>query len=445
MKIRRFLALLACAALGLCLCLPAAAYTPDNVSLTAPSAVVVFIGQQPSDDVTLFSQNADTRISPSATLRVLSTLVALDLIQQKGLGDATGTFTAELNNLIAYTGIGTAGMQIGDTWAVKDLLQVSYMATAADAAITLAETLAGSNAAFVQAMNDKAAALGCTDSHFTNVTALDDPNQYTSAMDLYRIMRAAMDDPAFVDIASKTLYKVGTQPYNAVNEMMSGGPNNYPAVLFGRTGGTGTGYNMVQVAQSNGYKYLVVVMDSHDPAGTGGVSTTADKAAAYADAKALFGWAFNNFTYKTIIGKNTPVDSSIKLHLSWSADTVTLVPAADVAALVPNDLPLNSIQKVVTLNATEVNAPITKGQVLGKVTLYINVDEKIAEADLVADQSMPASKILTVWAGITGVLSSPWLYLVLAVIIVLITAYIVLNIVHNKKKKKKTSGLRLRK
>ena len=69
-----------------------------------------------------------------------------------------------------------------ETWTIKDLLTASLIQTAADACVTLAVTLSGSQQAFVDGMNQLAAQIGCKNTSFANVHGLDDPKQYTTAL-----------------------------------------------------------------------------------------------------------------------------------------------------------------------------------------------------------------------------------------------------------------------
>ena len=80
--------------------------------------------------------------------------------------------------------------------------------SANEVANALAEHCAGSIDAFAEKMNEKAAELGCTDSHFANPSGLNDPNHYVSAYDMALIAKAAFNNPTFVEVDSTTYYDV---------------------------------------------------------------------------------------------------------------------------------------------------------------------------------------------------------------------------------------------
>ena len=109
---------------------------------------------------------------------------------------------------------GTEGSSLylaaGERLSLRDLLFGLMMASGNDAAVALAIHAAGSAAAFAARMNERAAALGCTDTHFMNPNGLHDPNHYTSACDLARIAAAAMELPCFRELVSTQRYTTTT-------------------------------------------------------------------------------------------------------------------------------------------------------------------------------------------------------------------------------------------
>ena len=84
-----------------------------------------------------------------------------------------------------------------------------------------------------------------------------------------------------------------------------------------------------------------------------------------------------------------------------------------------------------------VDAPVEKGHVYGKVELFINMDQKIGEMELVAADSVEASQILVTWEAVKSFLTSPWFYGGLILLAVLLIGYIVLNVVHNRRRKRR--------
>lgn len=327
-------------------------------------------------------------------------------------------------------------LSLGAKLTLRDLLTASMIQTAGDAVVTLAVALAGSHAAFVQRMNETALSLGCTQTSFSNVTGLEGGSQYTSCVDLYRIMRRALSYPELKTMMGLTEYTVkpvsGGKPmtlYNT-NELIRASSPNYSAeCVVGRTGYTSeSGRCIVSVAQQNGYEYMAVVLGCPDKneAGVGGLQ--------YDDSRALYKWAFQNLTYTTLVAKGAVV-TRVPVSLSFEADSVTLVAAEDVAAILPNDLDVQTIRRVVLCNTQE-KAPVVKGEVYGKLELYLNLDRKIGEVELVASEGVARSQALYIWQQISVFFASPWFYIALGSLLILLFGYMLLNILHNRNRRK---------
>lgn len=413
---------------------------PAGTAISSKAAILVSLGASEKDDLTLFELNADEKRSPAALVRLMVGITAIEIIREKGIDieKTTGKYTNEAFNTIAGQNLATAGMVIGEEWTVKDLLSLSMIQTAADACATLAITLGGSHSGFVARMNKIAKKIGCENTSFVNVSGIDNPSQYTTARDLYKIMRYGMNYPEFEPLFSAVQYTVkpaalgSERSYPNTNDMLRPSTAYYYAPMaFGKTGyTTPAGRCLASVARDSGYEYLCIVMGApdKDEQGKSGVY--------FSDTRTLYRWAFTNFTYKTLLNKNQPV-TQLPVRLAWNKDTVTLVPEKSVAAIVINDLQPETVTKNIIRFKETVDAPIEKGQVLGKVELYIQTDRKIAEANLVAAESIERSQLLAIWAQIHSFLTTPWFYGGLALFAAIIIGYIILNFIHNRKLRRK--------
>ena len=192
----------------------AAGYTlPEDTVIYAPAAILVNLAGNPAQDMVLYEKEADTVHAPGSMMRYAVLGYALSRIQEKGLDidTVTGTYTKELfNRHVAGTGVPTANMNFGETWTLRDLLAVSFMQSASDAVAVLAVAVDGSVAAFLDGMNGMVEKLGCDYTHFANLTGLDSLSQYTTARDMYRIVRYCQSFSVFESIAVN--YQVKVQP-----------------------------------------------------------------------------------------------------------------------------------------------------------------------------------------------------------------------------------------
>ena len=170
---------------------------PKGTSVSARAAMVVYLGASAEQDTVVYAKGTDQKLAPGGMVRIMAGITAKALMAEKhlDLDTGTGTYTSACFAQITGTGIPTAGMETGDVWTLRDLLTMSLLQPAGDVVETLAFSLAGSEQAFVQRMNELASGeVGCTDTTFKNVTGLDASGQVSTAMDTYRILRYAMGD-----------------------------------------------------------------------------------------------------------------------------------------------------------------------------------------------------------------------------------------------------------
>jgi len=118
--------------------------------------------------------------------------------------------------------------------------------------------------------------------------------------------------------------------------------------------------------------------------------------------------------------------------IPWS-----LIPERELATVVVNGLESSAVRQVVTLQQETVDAPVEKGKVYGKVEIFINMDQKIGEVNLIAADSVEASQLLVFWERVKDFLTSPWFWGGLIVLEVLLIGYIILNVVHNQRRKRR--------
>lgn len=141
----------------------------------------------------LWQKNPDRRLAIASTTKIMTALLAIE----SGRLDETVTIPPEAE-LIEGSKV---YLTQGTTYTLRELLEALILESANDAAVAIAIFLDGSEEAFVQRMNDKARALGLTDTQFRNPHGLDEDGHYSSARDLARLGRVAMADPVYREIA----------------------------------------------------------------------------------------------------------------------------------------------------------------------------------------------------------------------------------------------------
>lgn len=179
-----------------------------------------------STNTVTYAQNIYERLYPASTTKILTAYIAL----KYGNLDDMVTVSEYAAKQDADSSV--CGLHAGDVVSLRDLLYGMMLKSGNDAAIAIAEHLAGSTEAFADMMNQEALAIGASNSHFVNPNGLPDENHYTSVYDLYLIMLNAVKDERFVEIIKTLEYPVVYT--NANGERIETTWNNTNHYLLGK-------------------------------------------------------------------------------------------------------------------------------------------------------------------------------------------------------------------
>lgn len=149
------------------------------------------------DKSVIYEKDADKRLYPASTTKIMTALVALDFLEE-----IDGNLQSTLSIPKEAVGVegSTINLKADEVMTVEELLYGVMLQSGNDGATALAVCLGGNLENFVDRMNKKAVALGCKSTHFTNPTGLFDEKHYTTARDLARISLEAMKNESFRDI-----------------------------------------------------------------------------------------------------------------------------------------------------------------------------------------------------------------------------------------------------
>ena len=145
----------------------------------------------------LVEKEMNQKMYPASITKLMTAL----LVAENCNLDDTVTFSSTATTNLE-SGAVSIGMTEGDTLSVRQCLYALLLKSANEVGNALAEHVAGSNAAFAEKMNAKAASLGCTNTHFANPHGLNDPNHYTTPHDMALIARAAFANDIVKTVAS---------------------------------------------------------------------------------------------------------------------------------------------------------------------------------------------------------------------------------------------------
>nr|WP_223298971.1 D-alanyl-D-alanine carboxypeptidase family protein [Paenibacillus darwinianus] len=316
----------------------------------------------------LYEQNADQPRPPASMTKMMTEYIVLEKIKNKQLTWDTMVTTSKE---AASTPVDGSQIYLaeGDQHSVEDLYIAMAVGSANDATIALASHIAGSEAGFVDLMNETAATLGLKTARFTGATGLQ-ADTIITARDTAKLAEIILrEDPDFLKYSSIPSYKFrprDTKPMINWNWMLESNKDvtNFKQFAYEGVDGMKTGYiaesgyNFTGTAERNGMRLISVVM---------GAKTMQSR---FFETAKLFDYGFNNFESKTIVAPKSVVENVKTVKISKGAKTnVAVVTETDVTFLVRK----GGESKVEVLEtkvkpADELVAPIPAGEPVGTVT-----------------------------------------------------------------------------
>lgn len=255
--------------------------SPIAVSKDIPapdiSAKHVFILDRKSRMV-LYQKDAETRIYPASTTKMMTALVALSAYR-----DLETKLTVDQN----YPDpIGSKLFVAGQQLTVQELLYDMLIQSANDAAEVLAANFPGGRGEFIKAMNAKAAEINLTNTHFVNPHGIDEDGHYSTAADLVRLADFALHNREFEKIVGVENSVVSDKIIHNINELLG----KVEGVRGVKTGYTeGAGQALVTWVDRKGNEVLIAVTGSADR---------------FSDSKRLIEWVYENYSWQPVIVDN---------------------------------------------------------------------------------------------------------------------------------------------
>ena len=363
------------------------ALASNSPALDATAALLV----SPDSGMVLYSKNADQKRYPASTTKIMTALLTLENVSN--LDETVTSEAVDFENITADSS--NAGILLGEQVTVRDLLYALMLPSANEAAYMLARHVGGSWEQFVDMMNDRAAELGCTGTHFCNPCGLHEEDHYTTAHDLYLIAKEAMKDVTFRDIVSTVQHRMAKTNLHeeriiyTTNQLIfsSFQPWSYANCLGIKTGHTSQAGNcFVGYAEYGDAKLFSVVLGCSDSS-----KEYPSVAASFTDTKKLCQWGFENFTSKTLARQGEEVTYT-KVKLSTDTNQLLLTAKADVVALLPKDLDVKALELVEDI-PEEVKAPVKAGDPIGTATYRYNGTD-YGTVELVALNDISRSTVL---------------------------------------------------
>ncbi len=307
---------------------------PGEPSIEAPSGVLM----EASTGTVLYDKNMHEQHYPASITKIMTALLAIENCDMDEMVTVPheAVYMEDKGSHIA--------LDEGEELTVEDCLYAILLASANDAAYSLAVHIGGTIEGFADMMNERARELGCQDTHFTNPHGLPDENHVTSAYDMALITREALKHDIFCEISGTVFYEIQPSdkqpdliPMSHHHAMLQAGTYHYDGAFAGKNGYTTVAQNtLVTCAERDGMVLISVTMETQGKQ-------------VYVDAATLFDYGFGQFK-KVDIGQNTETMAMIHARTggkeSAAPETaqVSVLPEEDGYVVLPQSVTLGQLQ-----------------------------------------------------------------------------------------------------
>lgn len=396
-----------------------------------PAAQNVLLADMDTDAV-LFEQNADDRCAPASLTKIMTVLLAVEAIEAGEVTRVEYVTAAEGFRDGMDDDSSSANIVLGERLRFEELLYCAMLASANESCNMIAMHLSGSVAAFAERMNQRAAQLGCTGTHFSNPNGLSSDDHYTTARDLWLIAREAMRHALFAEICGTAEYTVPATNLSGKRELentnallnpngMYGAGYAYDGVFGVKTGYTrAAGYCLVSAVERDGVRLMAVVLGCSGSADTG--------YGHFSETARLYDWAFESFETRTVL------DSAQSVWMGAAAygqSAAVLYPARELSLFVP---PEEDVTVDVSVDEALLTAPIAAGAQLGTATVRYGG----AEVTVPLVTRTPVERNELQWA-LHCLFTSVWFYLAV-VVAGLVMAYVIRQKTAARRRRRRRGG-----
>ncbi len=323
----------------------------------------------------LYEENADHQIYPASMTKIMTAIIAFDLLKDEKIKLSDEVLISENAWRMSRSGYSSMFIMLNDKVTIEELLRGIIIVSGNDACVALAEGIAGTESAFADMMNDKAAEIGLENTNFSNASGINDPDNYSTVRDIAIMSKYLINNyPVYYEYFKEkefTWDRTGGDPITQ---------GNRNPLLYKNIGADGikTGYLAVEkysLASS------VVGKDRRLIAVGSGFQT---KQARSTDSMKLISWGFRNtatyeiakkdetnFNFKTWLGKKDIVQGIVK------EDVYLTIPKKSVKDL-----------KVFIKYKGPIKAPIKKDQEIGTLIVESSEEEEAREITVYASENV---------------------------------------------------------
>ena len=362
--------------------LPTSSEISDDNSLNLESGAAILIDEFSGN--VLYSHNAHEKLRPASVTKVMSLLLIMEALDG---GRISLTDSVPCSENAHSMGGSQIWLDTTECLSVNDMIKSMCVVSANDCTVAMAEFIAGSEESFVQMMNAKAKELGMNDTTFENCHGIDEDGHVTSAYDIALMSRELLKNhPKIKDYTTIWMDSIreGKSQLVNTNKLI----RNYKGATGLKTGSTSLAlYNLSASATRDDLSLIAVIMKAP--------STKVR----FSEATKLLDYGFANYSCKSF-GKKDNIVTSASVNKGINPE-VNLVLENDANILLKKGSDSN-IEQNLSLNEN-IQAPVHKGDILGKVTYTLN-NEQLLEINLLANSDIEKN---TLW-NLTTNLYSKW-------------------------------------
>lgn len=306
----------------------------------------------------LYEKNTTEKLAEASLTKMMVQLIFLEYLEN---GKIKLTDKIKISANAASFGGSQIYLEPNEEMSIEDLFKGVCVASANDATVAIAETIAGTEEEFVKMMNKKAKKLGLKNTNFVNSTGLDENNHYTTAKDLSILGRELLKHEKILEFSSiyeDYLRKDTNNKFWLVNTNKL--VRTYEGADGLKTGHTdNAGYCLAATAKRNGMRLLAIVLGESNSK----VRNT--------ETATLLDYGFNNYKLEVLQAKGTKVDT-VTLDKA-DKENIDLILKEDAAVFTKKT---DKNKKYTTeLKLNKIELPIKKGDVIGKVIIKNNGEE----------------------------------------------------------------------
>lgn len=348
-----------------CICLLTSSAYAAKPAISAQGAILM----DAKTGQVLYDRNMNKKLAPASTTKILTAIIAIE----SGRLDEV----VRVSPNAAATGGSSLNLYPGQSITLRELVTGLLLRSGNDAAVAIAEHLAGSVDAFVEIMNKKAVSIGAIHSNFRNPHGLSSPNHVSTAFDLAWITRYALMNPTFSQIVSTKETNIEWLDRKGKSHDRSLRNTNKLLWMLEDADGVKTGTTnaagpcLVSSATRNNQKLIAVVLHDHSR---------------WYESMQLLKYGFDSYDLyeyaeEGMVFATLPVENG----MTGLVDAIVAAPAS----LVVNSTDFSSVTVEVDI-PDQIKAPVYQGQKIGEIVFYVQ-DKAVKTVDLIAGNAVEES------------------------------------------------------